>query len=364
MQRNVFVTGFPGFIAKQLVHRLVNKDGDAQFTFLIQEKLREVAEAALRELDGDHPGLSERSTLVAGDITQTRLGLPERVYRETAARTTHAWHLAAVYDLAVPEAVAYRVNVIGTANVLDFCEDAAGLERLDYVSTCYVSGDRTGTVLESELDEGQRFKNHYESTKCWAEMEVRRRQHRLPVAIHRPGIVVGDSRTGYTDKYDGPYFIIRLLMRMPRWVPMVNIGDGQARPNLVPVDFVVDAMAELWTQRDAPGKTFALADPNPHSSKHIVDAMLEAMGRRGAMGRVSASLVESALGAAKLRQAAQIPKEAVIYFNHRVDYDTSNTTAALEHTGVRCPDLLAILPTLVDYVREHPHKEFLDQRRL
>jgi thioester reductase-like protein len=287
----------------------------------------------------------------------------EDAYRRETERATHVWHLAAVYDLAVPEPIAYRVNVLGTAHVLDFCEDAAKLERLDYVSTCYVSGARTGVVREAELDEGQRFKNHYESTKAWAEMEVRRRMHRMPVCIHRPGIVVGDSRTGETDKYDGPYFLIKLFMRLPGWLPMVNVGEGGSRVNLVPVDFLCDAMAAVWTKQEAIGHTIQWADPNPHLARDIIARLLEILGRRKPLGTVSPDLVEKALHVEQLRALAQVPREAVIYFNHDVVYDTENQRWLLDGTGVRCPDLMSYLPTLVAYVQEHPEKQFIDGRR-
>ena len=81
---------------------------------------------------------------MAGDIAQPLLGIPRDVYDGLVMEITHVWHLAAIYDLAVPLQAAYRVNVLGTASVLDFCEDCELLERLDYISTCYVSGDRTG----------------------------------------------------------------------------------------------------------------------------------------------------------------------------------------------------------------------------
>ena len=67
------------------------------------------------------------------------------------------YHLAAVYDLAVPEDVARRVNVVGTAKVLEFLESFPGEVRLNYISTCYVSGYRQGMVFEDDLDRGQRF---------------------------------------------------------------------------------------------------------------------------------------------------------------------------------------------------------------
>ena len=364
MQRNVFLTGFPGFIAKQLLRRLARRDPGAHFTFLIQESLRGTAEAALAELERDHPGFRARSELCAGDITLARLGLDDLTYDRLVEKITHVWHLAAIYDLSVPEVAAYNVNVVGTGNMLDFAASCSQLRRLDYVSTCYVSGTRKGTVLEDELDEGQSFKNHYESTKCWAEVEVRRRMDQLPIAIHRPSIVVGDSQSGYTDKYDGPYFIVRLLMRLPAWMPMPNIGDGLAHPNIAPVDFVVDAMAEIWSQENTTGKTFALADPNPHTSQHIIETTLATLGKKPPRGSVPSSWLEGALRLPPLRKLVKIPREAVIYFNHEVFYDTTNTRAALEGSGIRCPDFLAILPTLIDYVRTHPEKGFLDNRKL
>ena len=364
MSRHVLFTGFPGFIGKQLIQRLIRAEPETSFTFLIQGKMRRLAEESLAEIDAGSPGFAERASLIAGDITQPWLGLGEDAYRAEAERTTHVWHLAAVYDLSVPEPIAYRVNVIGTANILDFCEACANFVRLDYVSTCYVSGVRTGLVRESELDEGQAFKNHYESTKAWAEMEVRRRMYRLPVCIHRPGIVVGDSRTGETDKYDGPYPVINLVMRLPNWVPMVNVGEGSARVNMVPIDFLCDGLASVWNNADAVGHTIHWADPNPHPVTEVIDRLLAILGHPRAIGSVPADVVDLALKVKLVRQLTQMPKELVTYFNHDVIYDTENQRRLLEGTGVRCPDFLSYLPTLVDYTRAHPQKVFLDGREI
>jgi thioester reductase-like protein len=362
MANHCFFTGFPGFIGKRLVSRLASKDPQMSFAFLVQEKMRDAALFALGELEAEHSGIRDRSTVLVGDITQSLLGLEPSSYAAETARTTHVWHLAAIYDLSVPEAIAYQVNVVGTANVLDFCESSPNLVRLDYVSTCYVSGKRTGLVLESELDEGQAFKNHYEATKCWAEIEVRRRQHRIPTCIHRPAIVIGDSRTGETDKYDGPYFFITLLARLPGWMPVPNVGDGTSRLNLVCVDFLVDAMAELGFKEEALGETVQLADPSPYTTDEIVGGVLEILGRRRPRGRVPAKLVIRALGVDGLRNMVKVPSEAVTYFDHVVEYDTSQQRRLLAGTNVRCPDLMSVLPTLVDYVLEHPDKAFADGR--
>lgn len=362
MAAHILFTGFPGFIARRLVDRLVRKDPEARFTMLIEQRLRLHAERALEELEAHHPGLAGRNKLIEGDIAAPQLGLSSHEYDTALSECTHVWHLAAIYNLAVPAAIAYRVNVLGTANVLDFCQACKDLQRLDYVSTCYVAGDRTGEVLESELDEGQGFHNHYESTKCWAEMEVRRRADRIPVAVYRPAIVVGDSSTGATDKYDGPYFMLQLLLRLPPWVPVPNIGRGEAKVNMVPVDWLVDAMAHLWTKSESLGQTVQLADPRPHRARDVMAAMIESVGRKPLRLDLPVPVVQTSLALGAVRSAIRIPKETVVYFNHEVEFDTANQRRLLEDSGLRCPDFLSYLPNMVAYVKANPQKPFLDGR--
>jgi thioester reductase-like protein len=362
MPSTIFLTGFPGFIARRLIERLLHRDPAASLILLVEERLRGLAETTVAGLTSAHSGLDGRTRILAGDISQPLLGLRRREFDELAGVVTHVWHLAGIHDLAVTLPRAYRANVLGTANVLDLCEQAPELVRFDYVSTCYVSGDRQGLILERELDEGQGFKNHYEATKCWAEMEVRRRMDHLPTCIHRPAIVVGDSRTGETDKYDGPYYIISKLLHLPTWVPLVNIGEGRANLNLVPVDFVADAMAELWTNSAALGQTVHLADPYPRTSREVLVGILQSMGFRKPVVDAPPRWLETALRLQPLRRRVKIPKEILVYSNHDVYYDTTNQRRLLERAGIHAPDIMELLPKMVEHVRAHPKKPFLDQR--
>ena len=356
------ITGFPGFIGRRLVLELGKLFENARFALLVQGHLLHVAEEAVADLNDQVPGLADRTELVVGDITLSQLGLSDDVHKRMVSDVNVVWHLAAIYDLSVGPRVAYRVNVIGTANVLDFCEMAHSLFQLNYTSTCYVAGDRTGLVLESELDEGQGHKNHYESTKFWAEVEVQRRWDRLPTAIFRPGIVVGDSKTGGTDKYDGPYYLIQLLLKLPGWLPMFHIGAATAPVNIVPVDFVVDSMVAIGQSEDPTGKVYQLGDHNPMRARDIIELLLKVLNRRKPLFSVSDKFVNWLLGNEKVRQLMQMPQEVVIYFAHFSQFDVSNTLEALEGTGVRCPHLSTYMRTLVDYVRRNPKKQFLDKR--
>ena len=162
--------------------------------------------------------------LAVGDITKPDLGL-DSVSR-LKEQTSEVFHLAAVYDLSVPRDVGMRVNVTGTRNVLDFAESARRLRRLHYVSTCYVSGRYAGIFSEADLEKGQSFNNYYEETKYLAEVEVQGRMRGgLSATVYRPAVVVGDSRTGATQKYDGPYYVIRWLLKQPSVAVLpVDIG--------------------------------------------------------------------------------------------------------------------------------------------
>src|SRR6185503_16154930 len=149
---------------------------------------RAQAEADIAAIEREHPAARGRLGLVLGDITRENLGLPAAEARDLAGRLIGAFHLAAVYDLAVKRDVAHRINVEGTRYVLRFLQDAPRLDRLHYVSTAYVSGRATGVFRETDLDVGQSFKNHYEETKFLAEVDVVRSG--LPMTVYRPGIVV------------------------------------------------------------------------------------------------------------------------------------------------------------------------------
>lgn len=345
------VTGFPGFIGRRLIAALLARDPDASIVALVEARMLEPARIAAAEID---PG---RIELVAGDIAARRLGLDEAAYARLLAETEVVHHLAAIYDLAVPEPVAQKVNVEGTGNVLALCRDAERLERLNYVSTAYVAGTRTGVVYEHELNLGQGFKNHYESTKFQAEVWVREMLDRVPTTIIRPGIVVGDSLSGETQKFDGPYYLLRFIAAsIQRHLPIPNIGRGATPFNVVPVDFIVDAMIALGELDAAAGETVHLCDPDPLTSHELVELLAELYAGREPSFRLPPRAVAATL---RLRAASDfyggVPAESVRYLNHPVHYDTRRATELLAASGLRCPRFGEYAPAMVEFFRRHEH---------
>src|SRR6188472_3748464 len=260
------LTGYPGFIGKRLAAKLLADRADLAIAALVEPRMMDAAaEAAAGE---------ERIQLIPGDIAEPRLGLDGDTYGRLTSNVTHVFHLAAIYNLAVPLAVATRVNVGGTGNVLELCLAAKALERLAYVSTAYVAGTRMGVVYEHELAMGQGFKNHYESTKFQAEVWIREMMDRVPTTILRPAIVVGDSRTGETQKFDGPYYILRTISRMERsGRPVAQFGRSEALYNVVPVDYIVAAIAASAFDPETQREPLHLPDPEPLQSHELFEAL-------------------------------------------------------------------------------------------
>lgn len=342
----IFLTGVPGFLGTRLLRTLAHERPDTPIRLLVQPKFEAKARGAVADL-----GLQDRTELLPGDITAPDLGLGDR-YDALAKQVTVACHLAAVYDLSIPRDVGWRVNVDGTRHVLDFLGQCPHLERAGYVSTAYVSGRRTGTIREDELVHDAGFKNFYEETKYHAEVHAQDRLGDLPLRIFRPGIVVGDSQTGETDKFDGPYFILRALQRLPRYTLMTRIGSGQETVNLVPVDYAVAAMAHLLLADDPGGPVFHLTDPVPLSTQELLDLFATRLGMHVAYVPVPPGLARRLMGTG-VGRALGIAPELIDYFDHPSHYDASRTQAALEGTGITCPRLPDYASTMIEYMNAH-----------
>ena len=352
----VLFTGFPGFLGSELLPRVLERSPDDRAVCLIQSRFIGQARSRLEHIEGAHPNLRGRMELAVGDITEPDLGL-DSVSR-LKEQTSEVFHLAAVYDLSVPRDVGMRVNVTGTRNVLDFAESARRLRRLHYVSTCYVSGRYAGIFSEADLEKGQSFNNYYEETKYLAEVEVQGRMRGgLSATVYRPAVVVGDSRTGATQKYDGPYYVIRWLLRQPFVAVLPVVGKPSVtRVNLVPRDYVVDAMTCLSGLDTSVGKVYHLADPNPLTVSELIEVMGHATRRkivRVPLPRVAAKFaIDRVPGVYWLMQ---IPSPVIDYFVHPTLYTCVSTLADLEGSGLKVPPLPSYLDRLVDFVRCHPN---------
>lgn len=351
--QTIFLTGFPGFIAERLVARLAQPG--VQFFLLVQPQFVEKAMNAVEKIAGSTSTPPENFALIEGDITLPNLGISSEDIDAVREETTAVFHLAAVYDLSVTKDLAFRVNLDGTKNVNEFARSLPNLRRYNYVSTCYVAGNRKGAILETELEHDAGFRNFYEETKYLAEMEVERLKADLPVTIFRPSVVVGDSQTGETAKYDGIYYLIMYLRKAPGLLRLVNVGNKDVRLNLVPVDFVVDGIAALAKDENAVGKTIALADPEPLTTAELFDVIAEKLTGKRSVIAPPPKLVEWSLSLPFSPPITGLPHSGVPYFFLSQTYDTSVGETMLAKHGIQCPKFRDYIGNLVEFVQQHPN---------
>jgi thioester reductase-like protein len=341
-----FVTGYPGFIGRRLVAALARRGRDARVAVLVRPHH---AAAARRELDA----LDLRGEVLEGDVTQMHLGLSGDEYKRLVAEVSEIWHLAALYDLAEDPRRIRAVNVGGTRAVLELARAARGLRRLHHFSSAYVSGDREGVVLEDELQAGQRFDDAYARSKFDAERLVQAARDEVPLTVYRPSMVVGDSRTGEIDRFEGPYFLAVLLVATPLPVPLPMLPAIAAPLNVVPVDFVVDAALAIGASPAAVGRTVHLVDPAPLPVRRVYEAIAARVGKTLPTVGVSHRAVDALLRLPFLERVTRPQRTALALVNRLVIYNCRNMLELLEGTGIRCPPITGYLDRLVDYVRAH-----------
>jgi thioester reductase-like protein len=352
----VFFTGFPGFLGSELLPRILARSPGRRAACLVQSKFAALARRRAEDLEAAHPHLAGRIEMIEGDITQPGLGLASSAPLREA--TVEIFHLAAVYDLGVARDVAMRVNLEGTRNMIEFASQCPSLERFQYVSTCYVSGTYAGSFSEEDLDRGQRFHNFYEETKFLAEVEVQKSMRQaLPATVYRPAVVVGDSATGATQKYDGPYSVIRFLLRQPRVAVLPTIlGDpSRTEVNVVPRDFVLDAITFLSGLPESRGQVYQLADPNPLTVAQMIREIARATRRKVLRIPLPLRLAKWMLRKVPgMNTLIGIPADMLDYFVHPARYGSARTQAALEPGGIHCPRFPEYAENLVTFVRAHP----------
>lgn len=348
MKTAVF-TGFPGFIATCLMEACVRKGWVVAAIVLPSEMEKAQKQASILE---QRTGCAP-IRLMPGDITIEGLALSGEDRSWLEKQQLAFWHLAAIYDLAVPEDIAHKVNVLGTQHVNELMQRLGNLERYMYFSTAYIAGKREGLLLEDELIRPKAFKNHYEETKFEAELLVEQLKKEVPTTIIRPGIVRGHSISGVTPKFDGPYFFLNMIDRMKKLPAIPYIGRSNTSINVVPVDYIVDASIYLSELPEAESATVHLTDPDPHPVEEVYRAMVHEMTGRYPKGRIPKKLAALSMNVPAMRKYLGVEAETLDYMDWHAEFDTRNARSLLEGSGIRPADFLETMPAMVAFYNQH-----------
>jgi NAD(P)-dependent dehydrogenase (short-subunit alcohol dehydrogenase family) len=353
-----FVTGATGFIGRHLLAKLLARKGEVYCL------VRKGSQEKFEELRARFGADGKRLHAVSGDLSKSSLGVSPAQRRTLTGRIKHLFHLAAIYDLAADAESQIEANVVGTRNALQLAEQIkAGC--FHHTSSIAVAGLYPGVFREDMFDEAEDLDHPYFKTKHDAEALVRK-SAAVPYRIYRPAVVLGHSQTGEIDKIDGPYYFFRALKKLrqslPQWMPVIGIEGG--RVNMVPVDYVVDAMDHIAHKPGLDGGCFHLTDPAPRRIGEVLNIFARAGHAPEMTMRLDArmfafipSMVKQALaGLPPVKRFTNvvlrdlgIPAEAIRMVNYPTRFDAREAERALRGTHIRVPDLQTYAWRLWDY---------------
>jgi NAD(P)-dependent dehydrogenase (short-subunit alcohol dehydrogenase family) len=368
-----FVTGATGFIGQFLVANLV-KRGEPIYVLVRKDSLKKLeAQRAAWGVD------DRRVIAVLGDLGRRNLGVSDEEARKLRGRITHFFHLAAIYDLAATAEAQRNANVQGTRHAVALAQ-AVQAGCFHHVSSIAAAGLYEGVFREDMFEEAEDLEHPYFRTKHDAEGVVRHECKR-PFRIYRPGFVVGHSKTGYIDKIDGPYYFFKLLQKLrnalPPWMPMLGIEGG--RINIVPVDFVADALDHIAHKRGLDGKCFHLTDPAPRRIGEVLNIFAEAghapkmtMRLNARMfGFIPAPILYGLGSLSPVRRMAKavltdlgIPRDVFQFVNWPTRYDNRQAAKALKGSAIDVPPLESYAAALWDYWERHLDPDLFIDRSL
>ncbi len=358
-----FVTGATGFIGKRLVKKLLARKGSVVY-FL----LRKESEAKLADLRQYWGASATRVVPVFGDLTSKKLGVSADSLKQLKGQIDHFYHLAAVYDLGADEASQIAVNIDGTRNTVELAK-ALDAGHFHLVSSIAAAGLYEGVFREDMFDEAENYDHPYFMTKHESEKIVRQ-ECKVPWSVYRPAMVVGDSTTGEMDKIDGPYYFFKLIQRMrqllPPWMPSVGLEGG--RINIVPVDFVVDALDVISHKAGIAKKCYHLVDPVGYRVGDVLDIFSRAAHapkmnlfvNAALLGFIPRSVVKGLMALAPVRRVRNavmkdlgLPADMLTFVNYPTRFDCRESLAMLKGSGVACPNLKDYAWRLWDYWERH-----------
>ncbi|MCO4773809.1 MAG: SDR family oxidoreductase [Deltaproteobacteria bacterium] len=363
----IFLTGATGFVGRYVAARLLARDEVTGLDVLVRAEDRDHAKARLLDslLHAVDPSeaqeLVERVEPVIGDLRSPRFGLSEQAWDELATRTTHVIHGAANvrFDQDLEDARSY--NVFGTQQAAALARRAlelGGLTRFDWVGTAFVAGLRRDAVAEDELEHQAGWKNPYEQSKYEAEVWLRKNASDLPLTVFRPSIVVGESASGATTNFGMLYWPIRIYAK--GWWRTV-VGAANTPVDIVPVDFVADALDVLTRPGEPVGRTYHLTSgvDGAVSIQSLAQLANEYFGGR------PARFVDPEFFMTWLRPAVDLliwgPKRRVLrqggrffvpYMSGNPLFDNTETVNALKPHGIAVPQVSQYFANLLDYCRD------------
>jgi len=384
--KTILVTGAKGFLGREIAKRLFASGHKLKLLIRNNGCSAGSVEDFIRDGDTDeaiNESFLNNVEIIEGNITSELLGLDEDDYYRLCSETDEVFHCAAVTNFeSQRDDELMMVNVGGTENLLRFANTSRKV-KFHYISTAYVSGRQDGVVCEEEIDKEPQFNNKYERSKYIAEKTVIKytKENTVPFTIYRPSIIVGDSRTGFTRKYDNLYLFAKILHNIKiRHInhqrgdfigyeedtysngPDTDItirvpGNPDAPINLVPIDYVADAIVAISGQGETVDSIFHIANPNPPQLEELRDIFTSVLDIKGVNLSIEGEIERKQLSAIE-KLFLRRTRTYYSYLFSKLHFDCRNTQNALDGTGISCPAITTdLVKLLMDYAISNSWKE-------
>jgi thioester reductase-like protein len=359
---HILLTGATGFLGAFLLHELLEKTR-AEIYCLVRCTDEEDGRARLlARLEGYLPGVRHevsRIIPVPGDLSQPQLGLTVEGFQMLAGKIDAVYHSAAMVNWIYSYEQLKPANVNGIREILKLTSQVK-IKPLHYVSTLAVFplvGNAEASVAREDdtLDHGGALHGGYTQSKWVAEKLVMLARSRgLPVAIYRPGMITGHSRTGAWNTSD---FTCQMLKS---WVNAGFVPDLDAAMDMTPVDYVSSAIVQLSRSEGYLGQVFHLANPKPVDVQRLY-AFMRSFGYglepvpynqwRATLIALAERTEEKAVRSLTPILSVEESEGAPRWVGGVPRFDCTNTLNALAHTGIRCPPVdEAVLNTYFTYL--------------
>lgn len=242
--KRIFITGGAGFIANTLIQKLIEDNEIVVYDNFHRDTLTESGFA-------DHKNM----TIVKGDVLDY-----ENVQKSMKGCNivVHAAAIAGIDTVVKSPVKTMRVNMIGTANVLEAAHENGGIERLIDFSTSEVFGPMAFKATEGQqtvsgsAGEGRWT---YAVSKLAGEhlAHAYSNQYKLPVVTVRPFNVYGPGQTG-----EGA---IQIFIKKALKNEEITIhGDGAQIRAWCYVDDFVDCLFRCLDNPAAIGQSFNIGN--------------------------------------------------------------------------------------------------------
>ncbi|MGR3317693.1 MAG: SDR family oxidoreductase [Candidatus Anammoxibacter sp.] len=398
-QKTILLTGATGFLGSELLKRFIMLDYDIKILVRAngninpEEKImRLLAKARL----GAAVSQFGKVQVFEGDVTENNLGLSEKIFHELSNSVHEVFHCAAATKFSgLNREDLLNTNYTGTKNIIKFC--LSGREKhLHYISTAYVAGEKRGIVYENELNDFHGFHNHYEESKFFAEKAVHKyaSTHKLHYTIYRPSIIVGDSITSYTMNFDGIYLFSRTLFLLKRrleskaeksgssmdqslkeigvtklnsnvHIPVRIPANPTATINLVPIDYVTNAIISIFLDKNRLNKTFHITNSYPPKLKFLLESISDTIGITGTVIVGHDEFHTKAMTSLEKKAWEKI-KVYGLYMHNEPYFQSSNTQLILNDFCIECPKITReFISNLIKYaIASNWGNNKLSQRQL